>query len=105
MNTSKLVVLSIGRSVGSVITLLLSGSSSDDSGEWRSPQRLLLEDVFVRLVSLHKRGETLICESIFCYDFGLIVDSQQLFLSVLSSLRLVKNSNSSLVCLKRFEIE
>ena len=73
MNTSKLVVPRVGRSVGSATTLLLSGSSlDDDSGEWRSLQRLLLEDIFVRFVSLRKRGERFQQLS-FCYDFeGLL---------------------------------
>ena len=57
---SKPVVPSIGCSVGSVITLLLSGSSSDDdSGDSSSRQRLLRGGVFIRLVSLRKRGELL----------------------------------------------
>ena len=76
---SKLVIPSIGCSVGSVITLLLSGSSSDDdSGESHSPQRLLLGGVFVRLVSLHKRGETLMCSQSFVttLDYLSIVNSR-----------------------------
>ena len=69
MNTSKLVVPRVGRSVDSATTLLLSGSSSDDvSGEGRNLQRLLVEDVFVRFVSLRKRGERFQQLS-FCYDF------------------------------------
>ena len=78
MNMSKLVVPSIGRSVSSVIMLLLSGSSSDDDlGESHSPQRLLLGGVFVRLVSLHKRGETLMWSQSFVTtsDYSLIVNS------------------------------
>ena len=57
---SKLVVPSIGCSVGSAMMLLLSGSSDDDdSGDSSSRQRLLWGGVFVRLVSLRKRGELL----------------------------------------------
>ena len=78
MNMSKLVIPSIGRSVGSVITLLLSSSSSDDdSGESRSPQRLLLGGVFIRLVSLRGRGETLMWSrsSVTTSDYSSIVNS------------------------------
>ena len=92
MNTSKLVVPRVGRSVGSATTLLLSGSSSDDdSGEWRSPQRLLLEDVFVRLVSLRKRGERFQQLS-FCYDFKRYwINLQQSLSVVLSHVRVLVN--------------